>query len=93
MSNKIKTSNSLNDAAKQLGYLLLIGATTLGMLDMPDRLNSRVILPNQPAFAFANNNLEASDYGSNVRREREEVAPHYISFSEVQRTASRAGRR
>ena len=86
------TSQKVSQAAKQAGFMLMAAAATVGMLDMPDHLNSRIAIPNQPAFAWANNNLESEEQGNNIRREREEVAPHYISFSEVQRTAARSGR-
>lgn len=92
MSTKTKTTSKiLTDTARQAGYALLAGAATLGMLDMPDHLNSRIALPSQPAFAWANNSLESAEQ-NNTRREREEVAPHYISYSEVQRTATRSGK-
>lgn len=74
--------------AGQAGLILMTAAVTLGMLEMPDHTNSKIVLPNQPAFAFAGDNQENNP----VRREREESAPHFISYSEVQRTASRSGK-
>ena len=88
------TSEILNNTAKQAGYLLLATAATLGMLDTPSHDRVRAVLPNQPVFAFEENDINVENLqGTNsIRREREEVAPHYISYSEVQRTASRAGK-
>jgi len=92
MSNKNKnnqTLDKLNEVASQAGLVLMTAAVTLGMLELPDHTNSKIILPAQPSFAFAGENEEANNP---IRREREESAPHYISYSEVQRTASRSGR-
>ena len=95
MSDKTKntktTSDKLYRAAQQGGLLLMSAAVTLGMLELPDRPNSRVILPSQPAFAWANQNQNPAN-GNTLRRESEETAPHYISYSVVQRTPTRSGR-
>jgi hypothetical protein len=56
---------------------------------MPDR-SVRVVVPNQPAFATA---VPGSNYDSPMQREREEATPHFISYSIVQRTAGRTGKR
>jgi hypothetical protein len=93
MSAKIKIKDSpvdqLGKIAGQAGLILMTAAVTLGMLELPDHTNTKIVLPNQPAFAFANNNAEANNP---IRREREESAPHFISYSETQRTASRSGK-
>ena len=95
MSTKTKTpttTEKISQVAAQAGFLLMAGVATIGMLDLPDHPDKRVVLPSRPAFAFAENNIEAE--GNNpIRREREEVAPHYISYSVVQRTATRSGKR
>jgi hypothetical protein len=95
MSSKTKTTNSkaakLYTAAQQGGLLLMSAAVTLGMLELPDRPNNRVILPSQPAFAWANENHDLNN-GNTLRRESEESAPHYISYSVAQRTPARSGR-
>jgi hypothetical protein len=92
MSAKTKIGNStidqLGKVAGQAGLILMTAAVTVGMLELPDHTNSKIVLPNQPAFAFAGENEENNP----VRREREESAPHFISYSEVQRTASRSGK-
>ena len=94
MSTQTKTTQTkvtkLYQVAQQGGLLLMSAAVTLGMLELPDRPNSRVILPSQPAFAWANENEELNN-GNTLRRESEETAPHYISYSESQRTPSRSG--
>jgi hypothetical protein len=93
MSTKTKISDStvdqLGKIAGQAGLILMTAAVTLGMVELPDRPNAKVVLPNQPAFAFADENDEANNP---IRREREESAPHFISYSEIQRTPSRSGR-
>jgi hypothetical protein len=93
MSTKTKSSkmplDQLGEIAAQAGLILMTAAVTLGMLELPDHTNGKIILPGQPSFAFAGDNEEANNP---IRREREESAPHFISYSEVQRTPSRSGR-
>jgi hypothetical protein len=77
------------EAAQQAGLLLMSAAVTLGMLEPSDHLGRQVVLPNQPAFALARIN---DDLNNPLRRESEETAPHYVSYSEGQRTPARSGR-
>jgi hypothetical protein len=89
--NTKTTTDKLNEAAMQGGIVLMAAAATLGMLELPDQQNSKVIVPNQPAFAMA---VQGGDDPNNtLRREREETTPHFISYSVVQRTAGRTGKR
>jgi len=89
--NAPTTASKLYTTAQQAGLLLMSAAVTFGMLELPDRPDSRVVLPSQPAFAWANQNQDPNN-GNTLRRESEETAPHYISYSESQRTPSRSGR-
>jgi len=93
MATKTKTQSkplvNLNLLAQQTGLLLLSAAVTAGMLELPDR-GSRIVVPNQPAFAWANENEPTNN--NSVRRENEETEQHYISYSVAQRTPSRSGR-
>ena len=90
-TKKVTTAEKINQAATQAGFLLMTAAATLGMLDLPNHPERRIVLPNRPIFAFAENNFEGE--GNNpMRREREEAAPHYVSYSVVQRTAPRSGK-
>lgn len=95
MPTKTKKQNkqleSLSRTAQQAGIMLMTAAVTLGMLELPDKPNSRVVVPSRPAFAFAENGSEENV--NPVRREREETGPHYISYSVSQRTPSRSGKR
>lgn len=96
MSTKTKntknTSEKLVELSQQAGLLLMTAAVTIGMVELPEHANNRVIVPNQPSFAFANNNGEANP-NNPLRREGEESAPHYISYSTFQRTPGRTGKR
>jgi hypothetical protein len=93
MSEKIKNiSNIIDTSAKKLGYGVLAGMATIGMLDMPNHLASRIPMPRQPALAYVQNNIETDEQVNSIRRERDELEPHYISYSEVQRTATRVGK-
>lgn len=68
----------------------MTAAVTIGTLDVPEQ-DKRVVVPTQPKLAFAGE--ENNDSLNNpLRREREEAGPHYVSYSETQRTPSRAGK-
>ena len=82
----------LAQVSQQAGLLLMTAAVTIGMVELPEHSNNKIIVPNQPAFAFANNPGEANP-NNPLRREREEAGPHYISYSVNQRTPSRTGKR
>lgn len=79
-------------AAKQSGFLLMAAAATLGMMELPDHPNKRVIAVNQPAFAFAARNTQDEGQGNQMRRERDETVAHYMSYSVAERTPSRSGK-
>lgn len=83
------TVERVSDISQQIGMLLMTAALTLSVFDFGQPQDKRVVLPNRPALALAGENDEASNP---IRREREEAAPHFISYSEVQRTPSRSGR-
>jgi hypothetical protein len=92
--NKKQTkTDKLSQLARQAGFLLMAGIATIGMTDMPDHLSSRVVVPGQPVFAYANGGIEFNEQGNSMRREREDLESHYISYSVVQRTAGRHGKR
>jgi hypothetical protein len=97
MSTKTKntktTSEQLSGAAQQLGLVLMTAAVTLGMAELPEHPNSKVIVPNQPAFAFAHNQGGEAHNDNTLRREREENGPHYVSYNITQRTPGRTGKR
>lgn len=92
MSTKTKNNQTAAETVSAvvhgLGVLMMSTAMVLGVLELPDD-SKRVILPNQPAPAW----VEVNEQSNNpIRREREETAPHFISYSEIQRTPSRSGR-
>ncbi len=80
----------LTEAAQRLGLAAMSAALVLSVLELPDDAK-RIILPSQPAPAWANAG-ENNDDNNPIRREREETAPHFISYSEIQRTPTRSGR-
>lgn len=88
-----KQIEKLSKMAQQAGIILMMAATTIGMLEAPDDAK-RVVIPNRPSFAFAENNSE-DNLINPIRREREEnesTEANYIGYSVSQRTPSRAGR-
>ena len=90
-TNKENTAtDKITEIAQQAGVILMSAAVTMGMLELPDHQNSKIVLPNQPALEVAGEHTNETN--NPIRREREEAAPHFISYSEVQRTPSRSGR-
>ena len=81
---------SHSNAVQFLGLLMMGTAAVVGMIDFPDKPRSRFNFISQPTFAFAAQPVNSS--GSTLRREREESAPHYISYNVAQRTPGRTGR-
>lgn len=80
----------INTVAQQAGLILMTAAATVGMLELPDHSAGRIIVPNQPALALAGENAEVNN--NTLRREKEEVEQHYISYSVTQRTPARSGK-
>jgi hypothetical protein len=91
MSTKTKTNPSevVGQIAQHVGLVLMTAAATVSMLDLPDKPKVPVTVSNSPAFAPIAQNIENTNP---LRREREESAPHYISYNINQRTPSRAGK-
>jgi hypothetical protein len=91
---KNKTADAISDVAAKTGLLLMAAATTLGMVEMPNHNKEKIVLPMQasPAFAPALGGSENEVQASQMRREREEAGPHYVSYAVYQRTPSRTGK-
>jgi hypothetical protein len=85
-----KSVDSLGQVAQQAGLMVMAAAATFGMLEAPADTDKRIVVPNQPVFAFANNEEELNNP---IKREQEENSPQYISYSVSQRTPARSGRR
>lgn len=94
--SEIKTrqtaSNKIGEIAKQSGFLLMAAAATLGMLEVPDHPSRQVIMLQQPVFSMASSGVDDMGQANQLRRERDEAAPHYMSYSVAQRTPSRSGK-
>lgn len=93
MANKTKSKKTLDqigNATQAAGLLLMTAAVTLGMVDIPEQHREKVVLTQQPVFAEIGNSESQSN--NPIRREREESAPHFISYSTIQRTPSRTGK-
>ncbi len=91
IKNKIKKTDKAMMVSSQLGLLLMSAAATLGMLELPDHGRGPLVInTSRPTFAFG---IQNSDQNENtLRRERDESAPHYISYSITQRTPARSGK-
>ena len=91
MALKTKTTGQkINAAAGQGGLLLMAAATSLGLVEVPQHPDKRAVLATQPNFAFATEQGGGQD--NQIRRERDEVGPHYVSYNITQRTPGRTGR-
>ncbi|HSX47761.1 MAG TPA: hypothetical protein VLF63_03230 [Patescibacteria group bacterium] len=93
MSNKTKIQNknttTVKNIYKNLGLLLMTSATALGLVELHNHSKNQAVVNTRPVFAFqeeSNNNLNS------LRTERNETVPHYISYSETQRTPSRSSK-
>ncbi len=94
-SSASQNTNKTNHVARNTGLILMTLAATLGMVELPEHPNSKIVLNVQPVFAFATENTAentAIESKSSQRREREEAGPHYVSYSAAQRTPGRTGR-
>lgn len=85
------TTFNIQEVAKNAGLVMMTLAATIGMVELPEHPNSKIVVNAQPAFAFATNNT-GTEHQSSQRREREESGPHYISYSAAQRTPGRTGK-
>lgn len=79
----IDTNSS--ELATQLGLVAMVGAATLS--SMPDHFDKKLILAPQAAVIKPGSSEE-----NNLRRERDDTAPHLISYSAFQRTPGRTGK-
>ena len=88
MVTKTKTiTTTVQDVAQHLGILLMTSAALVSSVDINHHARPKAaVLPSKPVFASASNDQNP------LRREREETAPHFISYSEIQRTPGRAGK-
>ncbi|HWB39019.1 MAG TPA: hypothetical protein VG604_02140 [Candidatus Saccharimonadales bacterium] len=87
------TLNQLISNAQQVGLVAMTAAATLGMLELPDHTANKIVVASQPAFALAGENANLNEEFNNpIRREKEEVEEHYISYSVAQRTPGRHGK-
>jgi hypothetical protein len=84
-----KASSFVDDLPTHMGIILMTALTAFSSLDLSvNHIRSQVALPNRPVLALQ---LENNEINS-IRRERDETAPHYISYSETQRTPSRSAK-
>lgn len=89
-NKKQSLTQKLMNLGAQSSVVLMAAATTVGVMDMQSNQRVKVIVPNQPTFAYETENTETNNP---IQREREESAPHYISYNVAQRTPSRHGKR
>lgn len=84
-----QTSNRLGVIGAQIGIVLMTAAAVTGVVDPSGHDRAKIILPNQPAFVFAENSEDTNP----IRREKENESPHqFISYGVSQRTPGRTGK-
>lgn len=89
-NKKQSAKQKLLNLGSQASVMVMAAATTVGVMDMQVHQTIKVVVPNQPTFAYETENTELNNP---IQREREEAAPHYISYDVSQRTPSRHGKR
>jgi hypothetical protein len=75
------------ELASQVGLVAMVGAATIS--SMPDHLDKKLVLSPQAAVIKPAN---ATAEENTLRRERDDTAPHMISYSTFQRTPGRTGK-
>lgn len=80
---------SITEAGKNLGIVIMTAAVVTGIMELPNQLDTKFTLLNEPILAFNSSNT-AND--NPVRREKEstETSPVQISYSATQRTPARS---
>lgn len=96
MANKTNiqkdAKQAINNIAANAGLLLMTAAATTLMLELPDHPNAKATLNTQPVFSAPGSATEQQMPNNEMRRERDETGPHYISYSISQRTPGRTGK-
>lgn len=83
-----EATDKLAEITQQAGVLAMTTAALLSVIQLPDQPKKLAILPKAMTLAPA----LAEEDTNQLRREQEETAPHYISYSVAQRTPARSGR-
>ncbi len=88
-------SQNINSSAllARLGVIVMAAATVLGMTELTERHDIKVLTTMQPAYAFVNGVSHSPTNGdNNIRREKDEVGRHAVSYGVTMRTPSRTGK-
>src|SRR5438309_873409 len=80
-----------HESAMNVGLVLMAVAATAGIIEVPHSEEKRALITHQPVFAFAGNQADNS-FDHSQRRERDDIGPHYVSYSAFQRTPGRTGK-
>ncbi len=84
-----KNSDKISDLALGLGLMLMTAAVSVEVLGINHPKHEKAVLNK----ADANVVDSKSEFESSAqRRESQEHSPHYVSYSAMQRTPSRAGK-
>lgn len=80
---------NISEAVKHAGIVIMAAAAVTGIMELPNQLDSKFTLLNQPILAFNSNN---SVNDNPMRREKEstETSSVQISYNTTQRTPARS---
>ncbi len=82
-------TEQISQIVQNTGLALMTAAVMTGMVELPDHGIARAVLPMQAELAP----VPAVGNANPLRREREESAPHYISYNVTQRTPGRSSKK
>jgi hypothetical protein len=84
-----KNSDKISDLALGLGLTLMTAAVSVEVLGISHTKHEKAVpIKAESIVAGAHSELDSSAQ----RRESQEHSPHYVSYSAMQRTPSRAGK-
>jgi hypothetical protein len=79
----------LATTSRGLAFTAMVSATLCGLVELPHEIAKRVVVNKQAVYVFAS---QGSSIDNQMRRERDDLGQHYISYAESERTPSRAGK-
>lgn len=91
--NKNNLAHITEKAVLHIGIYLMAAATIIGMTELTDRQDIRILNVAQPAFAFDSGVQPTMDHQNLIRREREEAGRHAVSYGVTMRTPPISGKR
>ena len=88
-----KTTDAITEAGQEIGQQVgMVAMATAAVVSMIGHDEAKkVVVPSQPIFAMADENLNSDSNPIRREKESEESGPHYVSYRVAQRTPARSG--